>query len=454
MGTGFHPHPAPRSGIVAGIEKQKLGNQPIARVSSRSRAYRQSRAARPIDMEGRDAGFQTDRCRQPRLRASGGLGTGREDYPDRAPRVVKDPQGYGKGLWIFFDENIAPARAAYYPMGLVVDHAHKHATHGGTEEEAAAYKKRIQDYNENFTFEDYPGGWEPSAYLKTWTSTESRHVSCSRARRATNIRRTIPSFSAASSTLSTIGCSISPIMPRRFFPVPLISILDPEKGAADIRAYARRGVKTVQIPTRIIDSGWYEPIYEPIWQAAEETGIVLNIHHNSDQGANRQKGKGRTTLTGARDTDPRKEIMTGPQNLPAITCISNMIFSGVFDRYPKLKLAVSEFKINWVAGLVQNLDYSLQRGSTYDPERNLYKRRPSEYFPDNIFFTFENDRAGILKTSVFGENIFMFAADYPHHVSTWPNSQATLDANCAGMPATLLRKVGRDNANRVFNLGL
>ena len=35
-----------------------------------------------------------------------------KEYPDRAPRVVKDPPGLGKGLWILFDENISPARSA------------------------------------------------------------------------------------------------------------------------------------------------------------------------------------------------------------------------------------------------------------------------------------------------------------------------------------------------------
>ena len=378
-----------------------------------------------------------------------------KEYPDRAPRIVKDPQGYGKGLWIFFDETIAPARAAYYPMGLVVDHAHKNATHGGTEEEAIAYKKKIQDYNENFTFEDYPGGWEPSAYAANMDldGVEACLLFASPTRYEYSSKD--PKFQrCVFNSFNDWLIDFSHYAPKRFFAVPLISILDPELAAADIRNYAKQGVKTVQIPTRIIDSGWYEPIYEPIWQAAEETGIVLNIHHNSDQGMNRQKGKGRTTLTGARDDDPRHAIMTGPQNVPAITCISNMIFSGVFDRYPKLKLAVSEFKISWVAGLVQSIDYSLQRGSTYDPERNVYKRRPSEYFYDNIFFTFENDRAGILTAPVFGENNYMFAADYPHHVSTWPHSHAVLEANCAGMPDSLVRKVGRDNANRLFNLGL
>ncbi|HTI88745.1 MAG TPA: amidohydrolase family protein [Alphaproteobacteria bacterium] len=378
-----------------------------------------------------------------------------KEYPDRAPRVVKDPPGLGKGLWILFDENISPARSAYYCLGLVVAHAHKQSTHGGTDEDAEAYRKFITDYNENFTYEANPGGWEPSAYLANMDidgieacllfSSPTRY---NYTQKDAKFQRCV--FNSYNEWLIEFASHA----PKRLYPVPLLSILDVDLAVKDIHDYARRGIKTVQIPTQILGSGYYEPIYEPLWAAAQDAGVVLNVHHNSDQNANRKKGEGRTTLTGPRDEDPRKAVIKTINYAPALNCISNLIFSGVFDRYSKLRLAVSEFKISWVAGLVQYVDYSEQRGSTYDPERNAYKRKPSEYFRDNIFFTFENDRAGVLTTPMFGEDNFMFASDYPHHVSTWPNSHAVLERSCQGLPASIMRKLGRDNANRVFNMGL
>ena len=126
----------------------------------------------------------------------------------------------------------------------------------------------------------------------------------------------------------------------------------------------------------------------------------------------------------------------------------------MFDRHPKLKLACTEFKCHWVAGLLQRLDYTLARGSLYDPERNLYKRLPSEYFRDNIVFSFEDDRAGVLTTPMYGEDNFMFGTDYPHHVTTWPHSEEVIQENCEGFPPSLMRKLGRDNAIRIYDLDL
>ena len=60
--------------------------------------------------------------------------------------------------------------------------------------------------------------------------------------------------------------------------------------------------------------------------------------------------------------------------------------------------APAERVLSQVGGIVHTIDYHVRRYSTYDPERNKFKREPSEYFRDNIFFTFEHDRAGLLTT--------------------------------------------------------
>jgi hypothetical protein len=57
-----------------------------------------------------------------------------------------------------------------------------------------------------------------------------------------------------------------------------------------------------------------------------------------------------------------------------------------------------------VANLVQQVDYWFGRQSTYDPELNVNRAPPSEYFKDNIYFTYQDDRAGVATTHIYGEN--------------------------------------------------
>ena len=367
------------------------------------------------------------------------------EYGDRAPHIVVDPPELGKGLWIFGD-GIPRVRAAYYCLGLVVDKP-EGITNVGVQMDAEHYKKAVQEFNETFRYEDYPGGWEPLAYLENMDMDGVEAALLFSSPTRYNYTQTDAKFQRAIfRSYNEWLFDFASYNRKRLYPVPLISVLDIEPAVADLYEYAKAGAKTVQIPTQIIGSGYYEPIYEPLWAAAADTGIVLNVHSNSSQN---QK---RVHVEGPREKDPRTEIIRGSQHAPALEAISNLIFSGVFDRHPKLKFACTEFKCHWVAGMLQRLDYTLARGSLYDPDRNIYKRLPSEYFRDNIFFSFEDDRAGVLTTPMYGEDNFMFGTDYPHHVTTWPHSQGVIEENCAGFPAALMRKLGRDNAIRIYNL--
>ena len=369
------------------------------------------------------------------------------EYGDRAPHIVEDPPELGKGLWIIVD-GIPPVRAAYYCLGLVVDKP-AGITNVSVQMDSEEYRRTIQEFNETFRYEDFPGGWEPAAYLQNMDMDGVEAALLFSSPTRYNYTQTDARFQRAIlRSYNEWLLDFASYAPKRLFPVPLISVLDVELAVADLYEYAKAGVKTVQIPTQIIGSGYFEPVYEPLWGVAEDTGLVLNVHSNSSQN---QK---RVHVEGPRQQDPRAQIIGGSQQAPALEAISNLLLSGVFDRHPKLKLACTEFKCHWVAGLLQRLDYTLARGSLYDPERNLYKRLPSEYFRDNIVFSFEDDRAGVLTTPMYGEDNFMFGTDYPHHVTTWPHSEEVIQENCEGFPPSLMRKLGRDNAIRIYDLDL
>jgi predicted TIM-barrel fold metal-dependent hydrolase len=174
-------------------------------------------------------------------------------------------------------------------------------------------------------------------------------------------------------------------------------------------------------------SGYYESVYEPMWAALEETAMVINVHTSATQGV------ARTHYEGPRDVDPKKQALgLANKQAPAQQFLGNMILSGVFDRHPKLKVVCAEFDVGWVANLVQQVDYWFGRASTYDAEKNINKLPPSEYFRRNVFFTYQDDRAGVLTTSVYGEDNFLWASDYPHGVTTWPCSKETVDRTVPG----------------------
>ncbi len=370
------------------------------------------------------------------------------EYPDRAPRVVQDPPGLGRGLWIITD-GLQPMRAAFFALGHVVDKP-EGIRHMTLMEDAQAFRRRMKEFNETFRYEDYPGGWDPVAHVADMDrdGVEAEIIFSSATR--FNYSQTDAKFQRAIfRSYNEWILEFASYAPRRLFPLPLISVLDVDLAVADMTEYVKRGCKSVHIPTQILGSGYYEPCYERLWATAEDLDIPLTVHANSSQNL-----KQHHVDPEGRDYDPRKYIIRITRGVPAVEFISNLIFSGVFDRHPRLKVVCSEFECNWVAGMVQRVDYMVGRESTYDPERNLNRRPPSEYLQENIFFSFEDDRAGVLTTPLYGADNFMWGNDYPHHQTTWPRSKATLEDNCAGLDPALPRKLGRENVNRVYKLGL
>jgi predicted TIM-barrel fold metal-dependent hydrolase len=365
-----------------------------------------------------------------------------KEYGARAPRVVKDPPGVPKGTWLVID-GLPPIGLSHYSKGLSVG-----KQKGISEVEQEKHFETIR-FNENFRYEDYPGGWEPAARLKDQDTdgVEVEILFSSAVRQLYSIidepyQRAI--FHSYNDWLSDF-CHYAP---ERLIGLATISILDIEHAVADILHCAKLGFRGVQIPTRIKNSGYYESRYEPMWAALKETGMVVNVHTSATQGV------ARTHYEGPRSVEPKKQSLgLADKQAPAQQFLGNLILSGVFDRYPDLKVVCAEFDVGWVANLVQQVDYWFGRQSTFDAERNINKLPPSEYFKRNVFFTYQDDRAGVLTTPVYGADNFLWASDYPHGVTTWPYSKETVDRNCEGIDPAVKRKLNRENTAKLYRLG-
>ena len=366
-----------------------------------------------------------------------------KQYGERAPKVVRDPPGVPKGVWLLI-EGLPPVGLSHYSKGLVVS-----KNQGISEVEQEKHFETIR-FNENFRYEDYPGGWEPAARLKDQDTDgiEAEILFSSAVRQLYSIidepfQRSI--FRSYNAWLQEF-CSHDP---KRLIGLAMLSILNIEHTVADIHEYAGQGFRGVQIPTRIKDSGYYEPKYEPMWAALEETAMIVNVHTSATQGVARKH------YEGPRDIDPKTQSLGfANKQAPAQQFLGNLILSGVFDRHPKLKIVCAEFDVGWVANLVQQVDYWFGRASTFDAEKNINKLPPSAYFKTNAFFTYQDDRAGVLTTPVFGADNFLWASDYPHGVTTWPASQATVERNCAGIDPAVKRKLNRDNVAKLYRLAI
>ena len=135
---------------------------------------------------------------------------------------------------------------------------------------------------------------------------------------------------------------------------------------------------------------------------------------------------------------------------PAIVAraIVGLLASGVFERVPRLQWFSAENDAGWVPYLLERGDRIFARAK----DQVTIGRPPSELFHDHVSVTFTDERVAVANIDVIGEANLLWGSDYPHNVTTWPNSRALVEAmfDDFGVPATTRRAVTSTNAARLF----
>jgi len=89
----------------------------------------------------------------------------------------------------------------------------------------------------------------------------------------------------------------------------------------------------------------------------------------------------------------------------------DLICGGVCERFPRLKLVISEFETGWMAHILQRLDHAAYRTPKYAVDYLTMK--PSDYFHRNFGMTFEDDEAGVLTRHLIGVDNLLGATTTP-----------------------------------------
>jgi predicted TIM-barrel fold metal-dependent hydrolase len=245
--------------------------------------------------------------------------------------------------------------------------------------------------------------------------------------------------------------------PARLIGVAQLSMEDPGCARDELERLSKRGgLRHVNILASQANPPVYDQAWEPFWDLAEEAGIPIGFHlavlvkrtrlDEGDRGS-----KNRVVSVASR-------FAQDPPGIQLLEPITGLIFAGVLDRHPRVKIVMAEAGLAWVPSMIQGLEIWYQR--TKDGRRlagdgpiSLPKLLPSEYFHRQIWISFVDDPLGVkMVGSVLDADKVMFGSDYPHPASTWPNSQQVIQEQWRGVSPEVRQKITRDNARSLFGI--
>jgi len=234
--------------------------------------------------------------------------------------------------------------------------------------------------------------------------------------------------------------------PERLKGIAMINLDDVQDGITELERTAKMGFAGAMITEYPFEDRRYDqPEYEPFWAAAQALDMPLSLH-TATRRQGKIRGAGEKTL---RDASSRATKVFYPA-----TSMCDMIFSGVFERYPNLKLAIVEFELAWVPHLLASMDYTYRERH----EEALYRfkdgMRPSDFFHRNVFLSFQEDEVGIRLRDIIGVDNMMWGSDYPHSESTFPQSRQILAQILAGVPEDDYAKIVGGNTARLYHFDM
>jgi predicted TIM-barrel fold metal-dependent hydrolase len=137
------------------------------------------------------------------------------------------------------------------------------------------------------------------------------------------------------------------------------------------------------------------------------------------------------------------------------------LFSDMFQRFPKLKIALSEGEVGWMPYILERAEQVLDKQRHWVKKGQKFMDHAASTvdldaldiratFRDHIFGCFIDDAHGIASLNEIGEDNVMCETDYPHPDSTWPDCIGTVKHLIAHLPTETQYKVLRGNAERLY----
>lgn len=290
-----------------------------------------------------------------------------------------------------------------------------------------------------------PGYWDPVERLKDMdidgVDVEVLYSEVSAFRYLSDVR------DGASETVQAFNnalCQFAGADPQRLIVSYQIPIHDIDVAVSEVERVAALGGKSLQLPvfpTELGELDYYDERYSRLFDAIVAADLPICFHIGL---------KMSLSELAQRDPTPNKGVMVPMTPLMTAEAFGMLILGGVLERHPNLKVVFVEPGVGWTAWWLETVDDMYTRQGYKFPAITM---KPSDYFHRNISLTFIDESMGLHRVrDIVGTENLMWSTDFPHPVTSWPNSKKIIDAQFESIPTDEREAILSGNAARIWKL--
>ncbi len=217
----------------------------------------------------------------------------------------------------------------------------------------------------------------------------------------------------AHNRMMTAFCAVD----RRFLATAYVPLADVDRATATVKSALAMGAKALMIPSRCPKGHSPSHIaFDPVWRMAEEAGLPILFHVGGEEKINPDyftNGMPKVKdFHGGEENFTSVSYMMIPHSV--MLSLAAMIFDGVLDRHPKLKVGVIELGASWLPGWMRFMDAGADAFRKGEERLQKLSLKPSDFVRRQVRVTpySHEDTGWIIKNA--GEQVCLFSSDYPH----------------------------------------
>lgn len=236
--------------------------------------------------------------------------------------------------------------------------------------------------------------------------------------------------------------------PQRLIGSAMIAMEDVSWAVKELEWAAKNQLRAVIIyaDTKPGMLPYRDAIYDPFWAAAQEHDMPITLHIITGQ------ARDPFTLHGSTERGDVARCNLGVLSEAGPVLANEFIFGGILDRFPKLKIVLSEYEVSWLPYWLYRVK---QTQDDFGPALGIPEiKKPAEEYLKQIYHGLIDDPYLDKVLDVIDPATIMWGSDFPHPRCTYPNTPKVVERVLGHLDEDIQKDIAGRNAARFYNIEL